>query len=340
MLSQPVRSAVASSIVRPRINRPAAQRRGGARLALLCAALLVAACKSNEDPRENGVRAAPDLIELSDRPVELADDRAPGAILADFDGQIRRWNEFALSNRAEDQRKRRRLEDFLRVMARKHLELLDQELSSPNSRHRAIAASAIGFSGELGLSGALVAALEDDVTEVVDNALLGLGQLADPATPVAPLVQLLGSGADGWTRSNAAFALKRIVEAGGAQDLNVREDLRESLKLALLDREDAVRVQAAATLQTTAVRADLPALVDALYDPAALVVVASAMAVRRVGEEEDGARGEAARALYDAWQEREERNVRTVVKAELARLAGRNFGDDEEQWREWAYGLP
>jgi hypothetical protein len=322
------------------LDRTSVARPTALRLATLLALLLAPACKSNKDPRDDGVRPAPEVIELSDRPVELADDRASGAILADFDGQIRRWNEFALSNRAEDQRKRRRLEDFLRVMARKHIELLDQELSSPNSRSRAIAASAIGFSGELSMSGALVAALDDDVIEVVDNALLGIGQLADPATPIAPLLHLLASAGDGWTRSNAVFALKRIVEAGGVKEPKAREDLREALKLALLDREDAVRVQAAATLQTTAIREDLPALVDALYDPAALVVVASAMAVRRVGEDEDDARGEAARALFVAWQEREERNVRTIVKGELARLAGRNFGDDEDQWREWAYGLP
>jgi hypothetical protein len=322
------------------LDRTASTRPTLLHLGAVLAIVLAPACKSNKDPRDEGVRAAPEVIELTDRPVELDDDRAPGAILADFDGQIRRWNEFALSNRAEDQRKRRRLEDFLRVMSRKHIELLDQELSSPNSRSRAIAASAIGFSGEHAMSGALVAALDDDVVEVVDNALLGIGQLADPATPIAPLLHLLGSASDGWTRSNAVFALKRIVEAGGVQEPEAREDLREALKLALLDREDAVRVQAAATLQTTAIRADLPALVDALYDPAALVVVASAMAVRRVGEEQDDARGEAARALFVAWQEREERNVRTVVKGELARLAGRNFGDDTEQWREWAYGLP
>lgn len=329
-----------TAAVRPVAVRNATVHNGMARLTVLFVVLCTAACRSNKDPREQGVRAAPDVIELSDRPIQLDDDRAPGAILADFDGQIRRWNEFALSNRAEDQRKRRRLEDFLRVMARKHIDLLDSELASPNSRNRAIAASAIGFSGEFAVSGALVAALDDDVIEVVDNALLGLGQLADPKTPIAPLVHLLQSAREGWTRSNAVFALKRIVEAGGVLEEGAREDLRESLKLALLDREDAVRVQAAATLQSMAVRADLPALVDALYDPAALVVVASAMAVRRVGEEEDGARGEAARALFDAWQEREERNVRTVVKGELARLAGRNFGDDAEQWREWAYGLP
>lgn len=311
--------------------------------------VLLAACSSTKDTKADARRglsedelanAQIDVIDLDDRPVDVNDPRASGAILADFDGQIRRWNEFALSNDPDDQRKRRRLEEFLRVMSRKHIDLLVRELQSPNARNRAIACSALGFSGEHQVTGELVAALDDTVVEVVENALLGIGLLGDPLTPTAPILALLSSGLDGWTRSNAAFALKRIIEAGGATEPVAREELREGLKLALLDREDAVRVQAAAALKTAAEREDMPALVDALYDPASMVVLASAMAIRRIGEEQEGARGEAARALFDAWQEREERGVRTLVKAELARLAGRNFGDDEKQWREWAYRLP
>lgn len=276
-----------------------------------------------------------EIGELGDRPARLNDERDPGAVLADIDGQIKRWNEMLLSSQAGDQRKRRRIEEHLRLLARNHFELLEDEVVDGIERHRAIAAAALGFAADRRATGLLMVAIDDASADVVDAALMGLGLLADPETPMEPLARKLERAPEGWTRNNAAFAVKRLLEAGAPS-----EPVQASLRLALLDQWDSVRAQAAAALMVVGESTDIVPLRDALYDPAAMVTIAAAKAIRRIGENDDLARGEAARALFDAWQEREGRGVRTALHTEMALLANRNFGDETEQWREWAYGLP
>ncbi|MEZ5979412.1 MAG: HEAT repeat domain-containing protein [Planctomycetota bacterium] len=308
-------------------------------MCLLVAAAL-SACASGRDGRRSmsdEELAATDvpLVQMGDRPVLLVDDRETGAILADLDGQIRLWNSWTLSQDDDAQRKRRRIEEYLRALSVRHLDMLEREATSESPRVRAIACCALGFSGNDRVTGTLIAALDDPVVEVVDNALLGLGLLADPDTPLGPVADALVQAPDEWTRSNAAYALKRTIEKGATPGA-----VRNELRLALLDQNDAVRAQVAAALVVCGDEDDIPTLRDALYDSAPMVVLASAMAVRRIGSDTDTARGAAARALFDAWQERDDKRSKSVLKTELSRLAGRNWGDDVDEWREWAYRLP
>lgn len=317
-------------------------RRHRRRLLLLAPLVLAWGCASTDDGSTRVGLTEDELaaydIEVGDletRPVALIDEREPGEVLTEIDVQLQRWNELLLSSDKADQRARRSMEEHLRIRARNHFELLSDQLTDGIVRHRTIAAAAIGFSADDEATPLLVAALDDESVDVVDAALLGLGILADPKTPMGPLARKLEQGVDGWTRSNAAFAIKKLLEAGAP-----KEQVIASLRLALLDSWDSVRAQAAATLMVVGDRKDIVSLEDALYDPATMVVMAAAKGVRRIGAEDDTARGEAARALFDAWQEREGNAVRAVLRDQMAQLAQRNFGNEPSQWREWAYGLP
>jgi|GEM_PF-685050 len=317
-------------------------RRSARRLLLLAPLVLACGCASTDDGSDRAGLTEDQLaayrVEVGDletRPVALIDEREPGEVLTDLDVQLQRWNELLLSSDDADQRARRSMEEHLRLRARNHFELLSDRLVDGIVRHRTIAAAAIGFSADDAATPLLVAALDDESVDVVDAALLGIGMLADPATPMGPLARKLEQGVDGWTRSNAAFAIKKLLEAGAPKN-----QVHTSLRLALLDSWDSVRAQAAAALMIVGERKDIVSLEDALYDPATMVVLAAAKGVRRIGEEDDSARGEAARALFDAWQERDGRSVRAILRDQMAQLAQRNFGDEADQWREWAYGLP
>lgn len=328
-----------------RPGRTAPRRRGPLGRSALGAGLLaalVAGCASTEKGTTRKGLTEDELAayrmqiaELGDRPVVIADAREPGVVLTEIDNQIQRWNELLLSSQPGDQRKRRSVEEQLRVQGRNHFDLLEASLIDGTERNRTIAAAALGFAADDRATGALMVALDDSSLDVVDAALLGLGLLADPKTPMEPIARKLEQSSEGWTRNNAAYAVKRLLEAGAPV-----EPVQASLRLALLDSWDSVRAQAAATLMVVGERKDVTPLRDALYDPAAMVAMAAAKAIRRIAQKDDTARGEAARALFDAWQEREGRAVRATLMREMALLANRNFGDETEQWREWAYGLP
>jgi len=152
---------------------------------------------------------------------------------------------------------------------------------------------------------------------------------------MAGLARRLEGGVDGGAGSNAALAIKKLRESGAAKD-----QVHNTLRLALLESWDSVRAQAAAALMIVGERKDVASLEDALYDPATMVVLAAAKGIRRIAENDDTARGEAARALYDAWQDRDGNSVRAILRNQMARLAQRNFGDEAEEWHDWAYGLP
>lgn len=321
-----------------RSPRPGRIRSAAALFGLVC---LIGCSATNDGSTrkqltEDELAAYPiEVGELSNRPIDLNDGRDVGAVLADLDGQLNRWNELLLSADQTDQRMCRRLEEYLKVQSRNNFSLLEQELTGGNARNRSIAAATLGFSADPRATGLLVAAMDDARVEVIDASLLGLGLLADVDTPMEPLARKLELAPDGWTRNNAAYAIKRLAEAGAPT-----ESIHGSVRLALLDSWDSVRAQAAATLLVIGNREDIIALRDSLYDPATMVALAAAKAIRRIAIDDETARGEAARTLFEAWQELNNRNLQIAVRTELAVLSGRNWGDDKERWREWAYGLP
>ena len=135
-------------------------------------------------------------------------------------------------------------------------------------------------------------------------------------------------------RINAAYALQRLVTVGDEDSCAA-----ESARLALADSEPGVVAQCAAVLGLLEDAESLQALTDLLYADAPLVARAAAAAVSSIGMAHDELKGEAARALANAY-DRVGRTARTRVKKELIRMRGYDLGDDAEEWVDWAYRLP
>ena len=205
-------------------------------------------------------------------------------------------------------------------------------------RNRGIVALALGFSDDPAALGALLARLDDDRPFVVKNALLGLGVLADPATPVQPILRPLQNSSDEITRNNAMFALLRLI--GTEEAAFQGEPTLEALRSALRDPKDGVRAQAAAALQVVGTANELESLNDRIYDPQDLIAAASVRAVGMIGRRDDTVRGRAARIVFEKWR-KSSSSLKRAAHLEMVLLAdGRDLGEEEEDWRDWAYGLP
>ena len=301
------------------------------RAACLALALLLPSCASTAEPEP----ALPPL------PFEGSIERelpaSTGELLMETDGILRAWTQAKLDP-GEDGRKRRALEEELRRISTARFEELVSELETGPQKNRQVAAMALGFSGREEALGPMLAALDDDWEEVRQNAMLGLGLLSDPATPLEPLLRELSGGEVGLTRNNAAFAVLRLVS--DHEELRTTEDMAQTLRSALHDPEPGVRVQAATTLRLVDDGGSLEDLGDRIADDQPLVAVAALRAVGAIGERVDTSRGRAARLLYEAWRDHKG-TLRTRAKIEMLRLSGGlDYGEVEADWRDWAYRMP
>lgn len=308
-------------------SRRSAPRRARAAVLLACVGLALGGCRSSG--------AAQDET----RPYVPLPDPSPDSIgyfLSEFDASLRAWNNLRLAGRgAEDERTRRGLEKEMGQRARKRQDELLRELEAGPPANRAVAAVALGFTHDPAALSPLCAALSDTEDDVVLNALLGLGVLASPDTPLGEVTYLLRNDPDPWIRSNAAFALQSVVAAGAAGT----DALERACRDALADAEAGVRAQCASTLGLLGDAASVDDLGDLLYDDAPLVAAASASALARIGSATPAAKGSAARLLADALGRTKARRRSHLYDA-LKRLAEANLGDEPEAWQDWARRLP
>lgn len=261
-----------------------------------------------------------------------------GELLVEIDSLLRSWNKTKLEVQRDDGRKQRALEAELERMVAWRFEDLAAELEFGPPRNRQIAALALGFAKDPAALGALLARLDDDREPVVQNALLGLGVLADPATPVESILRPLERSSDSITRNNAVFALLRLIEID-EEDSFGTEDTIEALRSALRDPEPGVRAQAAAAMQAVGTEAELEDLNDRLHDAQTLVASAALRAIGEIGRREDTARGRAARMIFESWT-KSSGSLRSAAHFEMLLLSdGRDYGE-EADWRDWAYRLP
>lgn len=128
-------------------------------------------------------------------------------------------------------------EDVLRILR-----------DGPHER-RLVAAWALGFArvpeNDLGLASphaealaALLPLLRDAPDDLLRNALLGVWMLADPATPIRPLTDIVLNHHDADARSNACLALLAVLTPERAPSAH------EAVLVALTDPEDRVRLHA------------------------------------------------------------------------------------------------
>jgi len=255
-----------------------------------------------------------------------------GFYMTELDARLRAWSRYKLTARNDrDLRTRSLLENELREKTAERFDELLVELASGPRPNRTIAAMALGFSKNDEALGGLVSALSDRDDGVVANALIGLGLLASPETPLAQVCFLLGSDPDGYTRTNAAYCVQRITEVGGRDDC-----ILEECRFALSDTEPGVRAQCAATLGRIAEKEDADLLRGLLEDEEPLVIAAAVTALAELSLRFPEIQGIIGRHLVDSV-ERIDRTLRGTVFRQLHRLSGEDLGQDLAAWRDWAY---
>lgn len=269
--------------------------------------------------------------------VPLPDEEPPtiGYFLTLFDGWLARWSELRLSAASpKDQNELLALQTHMRKQAAERCEELLEVLESGAPLNRRIAAAALGFSGDPTVLGALLASLSDRDPDLAQKALLGIGVLSVPETPLGGIrSHLLGDG-DGWTRNNAAFVMLALARGG-----NRSSELAESCRLALTDEEPGVRAQCASALGVMADTTAVPVLSELLFDRANLVALAASSSLARVGREHSALKGGVARALASAL-ERVGADRRQHFVGALRWLSGIDLGEEAVHWLDWARKLP
>lgn len=269
------------------------------------------------------------LVEATNQPQPI------GKFLADIDSSVHRWTNLMLTAQSdEDRRKAKLLENHLMKETHARRGELIEQLESGPLNNRVVAASALGFTREVEAQSPLLAALDDEHSEVVSNALLGLWLLGRADTPLDKICALLRSSSEDWVRSNAALCAMNLVKIGARNDC-----IRDAARIGLSDREPGVRAQCAWILATLVDGESMPALADLLGDPIPLVSAAAARAVASIGTQSPHDKGAAARALAKAY-ETAKRPAREHAFRGLVELAGVSYGTDTKEWSEWAQRLP
>jgi HEAT repeat protein len=312
--------------------------------ALCAAAFALAACNSSggQQAPANGQEVewiGPDGPEPYD-PNITKDRRLAGDVLADVDKSLRIWVNITLTgNPAKDGSTLNIVEADLRRKVRAKLLVIVEQLETGPPINRQIAAAALGFSGDPETLSPLLAALEDDSPDVVANALLGLSVLADPDTPrILVAAELEDVNQPFNVRSQAARALRAV----GLYDLGEadRAAVIRAARAALGDANEGLRPTGAIILAEVVDTNSVPELARALMDPTPLVARAASRALARIGSVDRKFEGQAARALTAALEVVDEDRVRPAVLKDLQALAGKNYGDDVEEWVRYAQKLP
>ena len=314
--------------------------------AALCAALLsLAACNTPGDtptaPAEGREVEwiGPEGPEPYD-PDITKDRRKTGAILTDIDKSMRIWINIVLTGSAsKDGSTLNIVEADLRRKVRDKLPLIIDQLATGPPMNRQIAAASLGFSDSTQALGPLLAALEDDSPDVVANALLGLSILADPATPRIPLAAKLEDTSQPMAvRNNAARAL-RSAGLYGLDEADRAAVIRAG-RAARGDADEGLRPSGAIILAEVVDTDSVPALSRALTDPTPLVALAASRALARIGSVEPTFKGQAARAMTSVLTRVDQERVRPAILKDLQALAGKNYGDNIEEWVRFAQKLP
>lgn len=258
-----------------------------------------------------------------------------GKLLAGVDMTLRAWTKLVLSAQTEEERRQARgLELDLMRRVRPRLAELIAELETGPPANRIPAAAALGFTHAPEAQSPLLAALADTNRDVVNNALIGLAVLQRADTPLVTLEALLVDHTDSFVRSNAAWALRSLIEAGADGTTSIAP-----ARLALSDPEPFVRAQAALLLGTQHDTESVATIGELARESTPFVVLAATEALARIGTAEPHAKGAAARELVRAFEKADDK-LRGAVQRALIRLAGENRGAKLEDWVEWARKLP
>lgn len=301
-----------------------------ASLALLLGLSALACRSSGSDARDDASVETEPFVPLPDEGPESI-----GFFLTQFDRSLQKWSELKLSAAStRDLGTLAALERSMEERAKQRRDELLVELESGAPLNRRVAAAALGFTHDPTVLSPLLAVLTARDPELVQKALLAVGVLAIPETPVAEIRHRLLRDPDAWTRNNAAFALLALARAGSTS-----VDLVEGCRAALVDAEPGVRAQCASALGVLSDEGSIPQLAELLHDEANLAGLAAAAALARIGREHPPQKGTTARALANALDEVSAERRHHILGA-LRWLADTDLGADTQAWREWSHKLP
>ncbi|MDP7061965.1 MAG: HEAT repeat domain-containing protein [Planctomycetota bacterium] len=249
-----------------------------------------------------------------------------GRLIVDCDRQLRIWSEAMAAPRSQENQDTVALATrALGIFVVKNRPLLENQVISGAPRNRGIASAALGFCGDPAVLPLLMNNVGSSESEVVAKALLGIGVLSVPNTPVGPIYQLLNDdGVNAEVESNAAFALFQIATAS-EQDLD--GTMTSALLLLLDSPQPNVRAQATLSLGLVKANVAIPPITDLLAaDPDPQVRTAAAFALGRIGS--TASTLPLVAALDDPAP-----LAAGSARAALARIHGRDLGPDAESWR-------
>lgn len=263
-------------------------------------------------------------------------DDSIGKYLADLSTAISAWNAMTMAATTDkERRKQDLLEINIRERSRNRFTELLAELETGPEHNRIIAAAAIGFSREEAALSPLLAALDDPSDKVVGNALLGLGILGSPNTPLHEVGELMRFSPNSRTRWSAADCALSLIAAGAET-----EGIRDPARAGLTDAEEpVVRTQSALILALLGDTESVDALGVLLFDEVPLVSSSAAQALAYIGRKHPEAAGPAARALFTALSEGD-RTLQLRVHPSMVQLSRRDFDLDLAEWEEWVRRLP
>ena len=262
----------------------------------------------------------PEFSPRSDRAAEI------GRLIVDCDRHLRAWTDIMAAPRSEENQEMvSHTAMALGVVVAQNRALLEDQAISGAARNRGITTAALGFSGDPAVLPLLLNNVGSSESEVVAKALLGIGVLRVPSTPIGPIYKLLNSPvATPEVVSNAAFALFQLA----ALTHDDVDGTMSATLLGLLDSPQA-QVRAQATLSLGLIKANIaiPPVTDLLAaDPDPQVRTAAAFALGQIGSKGS------TRPLVAALSDPSALTAGTARGA-LVRIHGRDLGPDADSWR-------
>lgn len=328
----------------PHARGGAFRRFGAPAGCLLAAALGLPGCRAPEPELEP---LSPDEIETlaalrrADPERGRIEDR--GTLFLSLDQNLRTWRTLGAKNEGGEIEERDSLEIALTRQVYLNFDTILAELErGADPEHRVIAAAALGFSripapdepgGDPQFPAVhatavrpLLDVIDSGSDDLVVNALLSLGRIADPDTPRQVLVEVLVKHHHDDARANAALAIGRIA---GPQDAPL---LLAPLIGALADRSAKVRLHAVKALGALEDRSVQGPLLERLRrDDSPLVQAAAALQLGRVGDLH------AVQTLIEGLMS-QTTLVHHQCQRSLVALTGRTDLKNYKAWREWWSG--
>ncbi len=298
-----------------------------ATIATVALAVVLAGCDTVEEradaPRADANAAAgPSALGVSeDVGLNYGSIGNAGVLFSRLDQELKNWSaaQARLDAAGEIAAKR-----SLDALARGNFTMLGDALVGKDPHQRAIAAMALGFSGEARAVPPLEAALGDERAAVRANAAAGLGLLGIAGSGVQSLAARLEGDPDPAVRSAAGYALSLVLRPG--EDHGATGALIKGTA----DPVPSVRAHAALALGMVKSRFAVPTLSSrCLLDAHPLVRYNAALALGHIKDPRASA------ALAETLARDADPGPRAAAAWALEAITGQKLGEDPVAWRAW-----